>query len=97
MIFNGLKLEAAQEITHYDVLTALQEVDEAIVMHIDLDLNSNKERKALINNPVNFLVKKMNNSEVAFRSCPKPFANASTTTSSRTPTAVEEFSRPVGS
>eukprot|EP00438_Fugacium_kawagutii_P003967 Skav207534 [mRNA] locus=scaffold756:114473:122071:+ [translate_table: standard] len=55
---DGLVLEAHQ---------AIQEIDSAYVMNVELDLSSNRQRKMLLRNPDLFLAKKMASSEVNYR------------------------------
>ena len=59
-----LEQDAAQEAQEFDVFSALQETEEAFTISFDLNVETNRQRKALERNPVLFLTKKMNSAEV---------------------------------
>ena len=57
--------EAEREITHNDIFNVLEGYDgECLTIEIEVDLNSHKKKRDFIHNPVLFLTKKLNSSEV---------------------------------
>ena len=50
-----LEQDAAQEAQEFDVFSALQETEEAFTISFDLNVETNRQRKALERNPVLFL------------------------------------------
>ena len=66
------ELEAAQE-QECDLHAALMDSNDVMVMEIDLNLLSNRQRKDLVRNPVAFMVKKMRDSEVNLAKLPGEF------------------------
>ena len=63
----ALGAEAPMEIQFSQIMDALEETDEALMMSVELDLSSNRQRKFFARNPVAFLVKKLNNAEVQIK------------------------------
>ena len=63
----ALEAEAPMEIQFSQIMDALEETDEALMMSVELDLSSNRQRKFFARNPVAFLVKKLNNAEVQLK------------------------------
>ena len=60
-----LEVEAAQEVSHEDVFSVLETYEgECLSVEIELDFVSHRQRRNFMHNPVMFLVKKLNNSEV---------------------------------
>ena len=56
-----------EEAMHAEFFDALDEVNEGYVMELDLDFQSHRDQKNFIRNPVNYLVKKMRDTEVNYR------------------------------
>ena len=52
---------------HAEIFDALDEVNEGYVMELNLDFQSHRDQKNFIRNPVNYLVKKMTDTEVNYR------------------------------
>ena len=59
-----LTAEADLESKALDFMATLQQNDEFLVFNIDLDLQSNRQQKIFERNPVAYLVRKLNSSEV---------------------------------
>ena len=64
-----LTADAHDEIQHEDIFTALESYEEECIMfELELDFKSHKQRRDFVHDPVMYLVKKMNNSEVQLKS-----------------------------
>lgn len=59
-----LAAEADMESKALDFMAALQQNDECLVFNIDLDFQSHRQQKVFERNPVAYLVRKLNSSEV---------------------------------
>eukprot|EP00434_Breviolum_minutum_P027979 symbB.v1.2.024754.t1/scaffold2367.1/size81165/7 len=59
-----LEQGAEEEAQAMDFMTVLQERDECLLFNIDLEFESNRQLKMFERNPVSYLVKKINSSEV---------------------------------
>ena len=59
-----LEQGAKEEAQHLDFMTVLEEQDECLLFNIDLEFESNRQLKNFERNPVSYLVKKINSSEV---------------------------------
>eukprot|EP00913_Durusdinium_trenchii_P028198 g26436.t1 len=59
-----LEQDAHLESQEIDIFSVLQTAEEALMIHFDLTLNSHRQRKMFERNPILYLTKKMNSSEV---------------------------------